>query len=117
MGIAEDVKEKVESSKELDQSQLLSERNLHRYVLLFFKILISLPGTTEVHVHDFSDDVCNGAKLKLIVVSDSFRGKPPLQRHRLVNDCVAVHMPQIHALTIKTWTPAQYESKKSVQES
>jgi stress-induced morphogen len=35
-----------------------------------------------------------------------------LKRHRLVNDCLAEFMPQIHAITMKTWTPLQYESKK-----
>jgi stress-induced morphogen len=36
-----------------------------------------------------------------------------LARHRLVNAALAEIMGEIHALTIKAWTPAQYESKKA----
>ena len=35
-----------------------------------------------------------------------------LERHRLVNDTLAELMPQIHAFSMKTWTPEQYEKKK-----
>jgi acid stress-induced BolA-like protein IbaG/YrbA len=62
---------------------------------------------------DFSDANCDGAKLELTVVSAQFEGKPPLARHRLVNAALAEIMGEIHALTIKAWTPAQYESKKA----
>ena len=61
---------------------------------------------------DFSDNVCDGAKLDLLVVSSKFEGKPPLARHRLVNTALSDLMDDIHALTIKAWTPAQYEAKK-----
>ena len=62
---------------------------------------------------DNSDGLCDGgAKLELIVVSATFDGVPLLKRHRMVNDCLSELMPQIHALSMKTWTPAQYESKK-----
>jgi stress-induced morphogen len=57
----------------------------------------------------------NGAKLELIVVSSQFDGVPILQRQRLVNQCLADLMPRIHALSMKTWTPAQYEAKKEQQ--
>jgi stress-induced morphogen len=63
--------------------------------------------------NDNSDGSCGGgAKLELIVVSAKFEGLALLKRHRLVNDCLAEFMPQIHAITMKTWTPEQYESKK-----
>lgn len=56
---------------------------------------------------------CDGGhKLELIVVSPKFEGVPLLKRHRMVNDTLKEEMPSIHALTMKTWTPAQYESKK-----
>mmetsp|Transcript_23462 Transcript_23462/g.38826 ORF Transcript_23462/g.38826 Transcript_23462/m.38826 type:complete len:87 (+) Transcript_23462:71-331(+) len=67
----------------------------------------------HIEINDFSDDVCDGAKLELLVVSAKFEGKPPLARHRLVNTALADLMDEIHALTIKAWTPAQYESKKA----
>jgi stress-induced morphogen len=56
---------------------------------------------------------CDGGyKLELIVVSTKFDGVPLLKRHRMVNEVLAEEMSRIHALTMKTWTPAQYESKK-----
>jgi stress-induced morphogen len=63
------------------------------------------------------DHSCDGgAKLELIVVSDKFTGVPLLQRHRLVNECLRDDfMPRIHAITMKTWTQAQYESQKQRQ--
>ena len=59
------------------------------------------------------DSNCSGgAKLHLVVVSSKFEGVPLLARHRKVNAALAQHMDQIHALTIKAWTPAQYKSKQ-----
>jgi stress-induced morphogen len=56
---------------------------------------------------------CDGnAKLELVVVSSQFEGTSLLQRHRKVNAALTEFMPKIHALSMKTWTPAQYESKK-----
>lgn len=78
---------------------------------MFFKLQSELQ-TDHIECIDFSDDVCDGAKLDLVVVSEKFQGKPPLARHRLVNGALADMMDEIHAVTIKAWTPAQYESKK-----
>jgi len=70
---------------------------------------------------DHTDGVCSGgAKLEVLVVSDAFDKLPLLKRHRMVNDSLMKSkdndndnlMDQIHALQLKTWTPAQYESKK-----
>jgi len=70
-------------------------------------------GATFVECIDLTDGSCDGnAKLELIVVSDQFEGVPLLQRHRKVNTALEEYMPQIHALTIKAWTPTQYETKK-----
>ncbi|PRP89444.1 bolA-like protein 2-like [Planoprotostelium fungivorum] len=54
-----------------------------------------------------------GAKFSVIVVSSHFVGKPLLDRHRLVNDSLKEELKSIHALTLKTWTPEQYEKKKN----
>ncbi len=55
-----------------------------------------------------------GAKVEVTVVSDAFEGKPLLKRHRAVNELFAEELAsnEIHALTVKAWTPAQYEEKK-----
>ena len=50
---------------------------------------------------------CDGGyKLELIVMSPNFDGVPLLKRHRMVNDVMKEEMNRIHALTMKTWTPA-----------
>jgi stress-induced morphogen len=67
---------------------------------------------THLEVTDFSDDHCEGAKLNVIVVSARFETVSLLQRQRMVNASLADLMPRIHAITMKTWTPEQYESKK-----
>lgn len=42
------------------------------------------------------------------IVSAAFEGKTPIERHRLVFDALAEEMKgPIHALTLKTLTPAQ----------
>ena len=58
-----------------------------------------------------ASDGC-GAKFECIIVSSAFDGIPLLERHRIVNGILSEEMPSIHAFQMKTWTPAQYESKK-----
>lgn len=42
------------------------------------------------------------------IVSEAFRGKPPLARHRLIYDLFSEELKgPIHALTLKTLTPDQ----------
>lgn len=38
-------------------------------------------------------------------------GQGLLERQRRVNECLQEEMTRIHALQMKTWTPAQYEQK------
>ncbi|MCG8419217.1 MAG: BolA family transcriptional regulator [Proteobacteria bacterium] len=46
------------------------------------------------------------------IISEAFRGKTPIQRHRMVFDALAEEMRgPIHALTLKTWTPEQADEK------
>ena len=54
---------------------------------------------------------------KVIVVSDQFEGvKPLIKRHRMVNSLLKegglMVDERIHALSLKTWTPDQWEKKK-----
>jgi stress-induced morphogen len=68
----------------------------------------------HLEIKDVSDGC--GAKFELIVVSSTFDGKPLLDRHRLVNECLAQLRPRIHALTMKTWTLEQWQARQK-QES
>jgi BolA protein len=64
-----------------------------------------------VLVEDFSGGC--GAKFDLVVVAKDFEGKSLLDRQRAVNDALKDVMAKIHAVTMKTWTPKQYEERKS----
>lgn len=66
--------------------------------------------TTHLEVVDESDGC--GAKFNVVIVSPLFQGKPLLQRHRLVNDTLATELKTIHAFSMKTLTPEQWEKKQ-----
>ena len=59
-----------------------------------------------------TSDGC-GSKFEAIIVSAKFDGMALLERQQAVNTVLADDMPGIHALSMKTWTPAQYEKKKA----
>ncbi|XP_077445034.1 bolA-like protein 2 [Stigmatopora argus] len=61
-----------------------------------------------VDVEDMSPNRC-ATSFKVLVVSSQFEGKPLLQRHRMVNTCLAEELKEIHALEQKTLTPEQWE--------
>ena len=65
-----------------------------------------------VEITDMSNCGC-GEKFEAIIVSTTFDGMGLLDRQRLVNEVIAEEMETIHAFTMKTWTPAQYEAKRS----
>ncbi|XP_028334256.1 bolA-like protein 2 isoform X1 [Physeter macrocephalus] len=48
------------------------------------------------------------SSFRVLVVSAKFEGKPLLQRHRLVNACLAEELLHIHAFEQKTLTPEQW---------
>jgi stress-induced morphogen len=71
--------------------------------------LVDVVDTTSGHSCD------GGAKLIVTIVTDAFDGVPLIKRHRQINDMVKddfMTTGLIHALTLNTWTVAQYESKK-----
>ncbi|KAJ8044076.1 BolA-like protein 2 [Holothuria leucospilota] len=53
-----------------------------------------------------------GAKFSALIVSNKFEGKPLLQRHRMVNACLAEELKSIHAFSMKTLTPAKWEEQQ-----
>ncbi|KAM4714906.1 bolA-like protein 2 [Anableps anableps] len=68
-------------------------------------------GAVHVDVEDTSPNRC-AASFKVLVVSPQFEGKPLLQRHRLVNTCLAEELKEIHAFEQKTLTPEQWDKLK-----
>ena len=53
-----------------------------------------------------------GMKFGVVVVASVFEGMNLLARQRRVNDCIKVELNDIHALSMRTWTPTQWASKK-----
>ncbi|XP_062850173.1 bolA-like protein 2 [Trichomycterus rosablanca] len=68
-------------------------------------------GAVHVEVEDTSANRCS-TSFKVLVVAPQFEGKPLLQRHRLVNNCLAEELKEIHAFEQKTLTPEQWEKQK-----
>ncbi|XP_065875429.1 protein BOLA2 [Euphorbia lathyris] len=59
-----------------------------------------------------------GASFAIEIVSEQFKGKRLLERHRLVNAALEEEMKQIHALSIKkAVTPAQWKQELESQKS
>jgi BolA protein len=50
-----------------------------------------------------------GGHYSLLIVSEAFEGRKPLERHRMVYETLADLMGrQIHALSMRTLTPAEW---------
>jgi BolA protein len=61
----------------------------------------------EDHLH--AGHGANGAHWQLTIVSEAFRGKPPLARHRMVYEALGDLMKrEIHALRIEAFAPEQF---------
>ncbi|XP_066600574.1 bolA-like protein 2 isoform X3 [Prorops nasuta] len=69
-------------------------------------------GLNALHVEVIDDSDGCGAKFSVTVVSDAFKNKPLLQRHRLVNSILEDELKDIHAFSQKTLTPEQWEKQK-----
>ena len=65
----------------------------------------------HLEVVDLSDSC--GGKFSVVIVSDKFEGKPLLAQHKMGNDCLEEELKTIHALTIKTMKPTQWEKQKT----
>ena len=65
----------------------------------------ALPGST-VETRDLTG---GGDHWQVIIVSPAFEGKGLLEQHRLVNEVLKAEIgdERIHALALKTFTPAQ----------
>ncbi len=53
----------------------------------------------------------DGRHFEAVIVSQAFEGKSMLQQHKLVYQVLGDKMENIHALSMKTLTPAQWANK------
>jgi stress-induced morphogen len=69
----------------------------------------ALPGS-RVEVRDYTG---GGDHFEALVVSPAFEGKTLVERHQLVYNALGDAMRvRVHALTLKTLTPAQFENRR-----
>jgi stress-induced morphogen len=67
----------------------------------------ALPGA-RVEVRDYTG---GGDHFEALVVSEAFEGKPLVARHQMVYQALGEAMRiKVHALTLKTLTPVQYQN-------
>jgi len=64
-----------------------------------------------VTVIETQDLTGGGDHWQLIIVSPAFEGKGLIEQHRMVNEALKEPMrdQRIHALSLKTYSPAQWE--------
>ncbi|KIL58287.1 hypothetical protein M378DRAFT_170812 [Amanita muscaria Koide BX008] len=65
-------------------------------------------AVSHIEVEDQSSGC--GESYAVVIVSETFRGKSTLARHRMVNDLLRNEIAQLHAFSQKTFTPEQYQS-------
>jgi acid stress-induced BolA-like protein IbaG/YrbA len=75
------------------------------------EIKATLTQTLPVSLVETQDLTGGGDHWQLIVVSAAFEGKGLIDQHRMVNEALKVPIgdQRIHALSLKTFSPAQWE--------
>ena len=75
------------------------------------EIKASLTKALPVSLIETQDLTGGGDHWQLIVVSSAFEGKGLVDQHRMVNDALKAEIgdQRIHALALKTFSPAQWE--------
>lgn len=82
----------------------MSEKDLENIVSSFFK-------DAEVHVQDLKG---TGDHWMVRVITAEFEGKTKIEQHRMIMEPLEerFHSNEIHAMMIKTFTPAKWAKKK-----
>ncbi|MFQ5659122.1 MAG: BolA family protein [Gammaproteobacteria bacterium] len=58
----------------------------------------------------------DGAHFEAVIISDVFAGKTLVAQHQLVYQCLGEKMgTDIHALSMQTYTPEEWEKKKNLR--
>lgn len=71
-------------------------------------------GMPDAQVRVESDD---GTHFSAVIVAAAFDGKRTLQRHQLIYAALGARMGrEIHALTMQTYTPAEWQAARSAQQ-
>ena len=75
------------------------------------EIKSSLAKAMPVSLVETQDLTGGGDHWQVIIVSPAFEGKGLIEQHRMVNEALKEPMAdqRIHALSLKTYSPAQWE--------
>jgi stress-induced morphogen len=75
------------------------------------EIKLTLSKALPVSVIETQDLTGGGDHWQVIVVSPAFEGKGLVEQHRMVNEVLKEPLAdqRIHALSLKTYSPAQWE--------
>jgi len=75
------------------------------------EIKATLTQALPISLVETQDLTGGGDHWQLIVVSPAFEGKGLIDQHRMVNEALKVPLgdQRIHALSLKTFSPAQWE--------
>jgi stress-induced morphogen len=80
--------------------------------LIVEKVQAALGAGTEVHVEDLTGTLDHW---RALIISPAFEGKLLIKRHRMVNSALADELRgsngAIHALTLETYTPAEWAGR------
>lgn len=77
---------------------------------------VHLEVLNESSMHNVPKD--SETHFKVIIVSEKFQGQSLLQRHRSVNETLAKELESgVHALSITSKTPEQFDKNKSIKAS
>ena len=88
MSVEQSIREKLKNAFTPSRLEVLNESHLHAGHA-------GSPGTGESH-------------FRVEIVSDSFDGKSRVERHRLINDTLAIELAgPVHALAIKAKAPSE----------
>lgn len=75
------------------------------------EIKSSLAKALPISLVETQDLTGGGDHWQVIIVSPAFEGKGLIEQHRMVNEALKEPMAdqRIHALSLKTYSPAQWE--------
>ena len=73
--------------------------------------IVASHGDAQVQARDLTG---GGDHWDVVVVSEAFEGKRLIQRHKMIYACFDEELKSgiLHALALKTWTPAQWVKKQ-----
>ena len=95
MTIEEQIHIKIEEALHPKHLEILNESHMH-----------NVPSNSETH-------------FKWVVVTDQFDGKSRIERHKIINNLLALELSsEVHALSLVTLTPPEWDSNnKKIQPS